>query len=320
MLILGCLLPLLVARPAGAAGWEKLPPLPKPNGGFTLGAHHGRVVVAGGTNWENGEKAWLNAIHAFDPETKDWTLMRSLSGPIAYAVPTADGWLGGSDGRRPVKRRFQHEGESLQARDVPGLPDAVVLSAGGQLGSGIVVLAGGTADAADLKNMVRSAHAVHPDGRVEPLPDLPGRPFAIAASATIGERLFIFGGAHWDEATQAVQNTAAAFVFDLEARTWKPLPPFPFPVRGLAAAALDDRHIYLAGGYQNDVEGFTDKAFVFDTETGICHPAPPLPYAAMVGLVLCEGQLYCLGGEDLPRSRTDRCYRIPAAALLPHGK
>jgi hypothetical protein len=45
-------------------------------------------------------------------------------------------------------------------------------------------------------------------------------------------------------------------------------------------------------------------------------PAKPLPYAAMVGLVVHDGFVYCLGGEDKMKSRTDQFYRIPITELF----
>ena len=35
-------------------------------------------------------------------------------------------------------------------------------------------------------------------------------------------------------------------------------------VRGITAVTLDDNHVYLAGGYTSDADGFTADAFVFD--------------------------------------------------------
>jgi hypothetical protein len=36
----------------------------------------------------------------------------------------------------------------------------------------------------------------------------------------------------------------------------------------------------------------------------------------MVALVVLDGYLYCLGGEDKKQSRTDACYRIRVEELL----
>lgn len=37
-----------------AEGWEPLPPLPEPNGGFILGVQNEKIAIVGGTNWEGG--------------------------------------------------------------------------------------------------------------------------------------------------------------------------------------------------------------------------------------------------------------------------
>jgi hypothetical protein len=77
--------------------------------------------------------------------------------------------------------------------------------------------------------------------------------------------------------------------------------------------ALDERHIYLAGGYRDD---FTADAVIYDVKTDSYRKAKPLPYAAMVALVKCEGFVYCIGGEDKMKSRSDKFFRIPVSELL----
>src|SRR5690606_4848031 len=96
-----------------------------------------------------------------------------------------------------------------------------------------------------------------------------------------------------------------------------PLPSLPYAVRGITAAALDENHLFLAGGYKNASEGFTAEAFVFDVRTRTYRPAPPLPYSAGVGLVRAGEWLYCIGGEDQMRHRTAAFYRLRWRDLLP---
>jgi hypothetical protein len=85
------------------------------------------------------------------------------------------------------------------------------------------------------------------------------------------------------------------------------------PNRGLTAIALDDQHIYLAGGYTDD---FTADAFIYDVKSNTYSKSKALPYAAMVSLVKLDGFVYCLGGEDKKQSRTDKFFRIPVVELL----
>src|SRR5258706_10547531 len=64
---------LQLATPASIfAGWETLPPLPAPNGGFACGALAGKIVVLGGANWKDNTKHWLDVIWVFDPASEKW--------------------------------------------------------------------------------------------------------------------------------------------------------------------------------------------------------------------------------------------------------
>lgn len=91
------------ATPVSAV-WESLPPLPEPNGGFICGALNGGIVVAGGTNWADGTKKWLDKIWWLDPKSLKWVAKGTLPRPLAYAVSAQwkDGVIvaGGFDGAR----------------------------------------------------------------------------------------------------------------------------------------------------------------------------------------------------------------------------
>jgi len=65
---------ILVASPV-MAQWQKLPPMPEPNGGFVCGTDRTGIVVMGGTNWRDGTKHWLQTITRFDPETMRWAIV-----------------------------------------------------------------------------------------------------------------------------------------------------------------------------------------------------------------------------------------------------
>lgn len=325
-LITSCLALLLKLTSAEAAGWEKLPPLPEANGGFASGVDNGHVVVAGGTTWKDGQKRWLSAVHLFDPQALKWRPGPGLDSPMAYGVGgeskkglvagNAFVFGGGSTGTQGFAYAAWLEGHGHLVLK-QGLPPAsgAVFAAGGVLDDRLVFV-GGTHAADALSGLRKSAFALNSRGEVEPLPDFPGRPFGIAASATAGKSLFIFAGAHWDASSSAVVNGDQAYAFAMPDKTWRRLRDFPYTVRGLTAVALSDDLIYLAGGFKKDEEGFTDEAFLYDIRKDQYRPAQKLPYKAMVSLVVCAEHLYCLGGEDRQRSRTDACFRIPVAELL----
>lgn len=300
-----------------AAGWQPLPPLPEPNGGFLSGVRNVKIVIIGGTNWEGGKKNWLSAIHEFDPALGKWTKLRELSRPAAYGTnlqnATTFAYLGGTDGTQSLKVLSVIEGEKTSVQ-LPALPASVILAAGGTV-NGKHVLVGGTDDAANIAGVQRSVHAVewtNGSWQVTKMADYPGKPFAVAASAVAGSELFIFGGMNYDSAAKAPLNSAEAHAFSPANNTWRKLQPLAVATRGMTAVALDDQHIYLAGGYADD---FTADAFIYDVKSDTYTKAKPLPYAAMVGLVKLDDFVYCLGGEDKKQSRTDKFFRIPVAEL-----
>lgn len=311
---------LLVAASAGnlrAADWEQLPPLPEPNGGFICGTADGKIAIVGGTNWEGGEKHWLRAVHLLDPVAGTWKKLRDLSDPVAYGIPmqqgTAFSYVGGTDGKRAQKKIAVLEGSKTSVQ-VPALPDALVLAAGGVV-AGKYLMVGGTDDPANLAGVQCSVHAVEfakGGWQVQKMADYPGKPFAVAASAVVGDELFVFGGMNYDAAKQEPANAKEAYAFSPAKNTWRVLKPLAVANRGIVALTLDEQHIYLAGGYTDE---FTAEAMIYDVKTDSYQKAKPLPYAAMVGLVKLDGFVYCFGGEDKKQSRTNKCFRIPLAAL-----
>ena len=310
---------MLAAQSLMAEGWQKMPPLPEPSGGFIVGEHEGRVFVVGGTNWQDGVKIYQRSIYGFDPREMRWTKMGLLSEPIAYAVSgDVDGrlvWGGGTSDGRGVKR-VGAIGQETTTQTDEGMPSHVVLSAGGVMGDEMVFV-GGTDEVSDLTRFTRATFSRNVKSRkITNLPEFPGKPFGTAGSAVMGDRLFVFGGANWDFDKGAVVNTAGGYAFSLTKREWKQITSLPFAARGITAVALGDRFIYLVGGYKNDVEEFSGETFFYDTETDRYLTGPPAPYRGMVGLVVCDGFLYCLGGEDRKKSRTDQCWRISIHELL----
>lgn len=298
-----------------------MPDLPEPNAGFMAFADRDSLVVAGGTHWEGGQKNWLDSLHFWNPGSPVWHSGR-MNTSAAYAIPLPGGFLGGSDGIQPIKALFSHEGEKTEFLPLPALPDNLVLAAGGLLKSGAVIVSGGTSDAADLSRLSVKTFILQNDGPVF-MPDFPGPALGICGSVVVNDCLYLLGGAQWDKVRKNVVNSAEIWCFSAKERKWARLTTLPYPVRGLTAVHLGDEWIYLAGGFRSAAEGlageegFTDQAFLFSTSSHRLIPARPLPVRAMVTLLVHQGYLYCLGGEDQPRSRLRSCFRIPVHGVLP---
>lgn len=324
-----------------AADWEPLPPLPEPNGGFVCGVHQGKIVIAGGTRWVDGKKRWPKAVHVFDPLVKRWSTTADLSSSIAYAVVFHGGdtfaFLGGFDGAGAASTFAWGDTQQIELHEDLFLPRTLVLAAGGAVGEWLII-SGGTNNPANIAGLRRYTYAfkwgrpyagmhssmsdpVNPRHgpyrhtgafEISRMADYPGKPFAVAASAVVGEELLVFGGMNYDAAADSPVNSTEAYAFSPAKNTWRTLRPLAVANRGLCAVTLDDQHIYLAGGYTDD---FTASAYIYDVKADNYEAAKPLPYAAMVSLIKLGGFVYCLGGEDKKQSRTDKCCRIPLEAL-----
>ncbi len=302
-----------------AAHWEPLAALPEPNGGSVSGAVGGQIVLAGGTMWKDDVKHWLRRIHAYDPKANAWRETGLLQAPVAYAAAGEyEGalWFAGGSSGSNTHLAVWKIGLNRASTRMFTLRSASVLAGSAVVGSTLYAL-GGTDDMNHLERATNTFLAIDlRNGRTTKLPDYPEPSFITGATAACGSRFFAFGGARWDTTSNTVANLSSAYAFNTVLGCWEKLTALPYEVRGLTALTLDDQHILLAGGYKNDAEEFTSEAFIYDVGTGRYTPTHPLPYKAMVSLVKSEGWVYCLGGEDRKRHRSDAMFRIRVADLL----
>ena len=302
-----------------AAEWERLASLPEPVGGCVHGAVGGAIVIAGGTNWEGGEKHWLDRIRAYDPRTNAWRDAGRLDAPLAYAVSAEDAgdfyFASGSTGTATHRALWKMSAD-FSVKKIAAL-DAGFVYAGGAIVGRTLYVVGGSDDQARYERFGKALLAISLDtGATERLADYPEAAFSIGAVAACGGGIHVFGGARWDAAADAVANMSAAHAYSLAEKRWKPLPPLPRANRGIGAVTLDERHILLAGGYTSEPEEFTAATYLFDTTLGTYTPSKPLPWAGMVGLVKSGDWLYCIAGEDAKAHRTDAMFRIRWRELL----
>jgi N-acetylneuraminic acid mutarotase len=311
---------LLTATALSAApAWERLAALPIGNGGFITASIAGDVVIAGGTTWQGDVKAWLNQIWVYEPARNTWRAAGRLEVPLAYAVtghgPDISWFAGGSSGQETHRALWKIE-KGLVPQRIATLEPGIVYAAGGRIGPKLYVV-GGSDDQGALERVGSRFFAFDlKTGAATRLADYPEAGLMTGTAAAVGDNLYVFGGARWDAEKKAAVNYASAHTYSIVTSQWTALPPLPHPGRGYTAVALDDRHIFIAGGYRNDVVEFVADAYLFDVKSGKYTPSTPLPYAAMVGLVQNGDWLYCLGGEDRKKHRTDAAFRIRWRELL----
>ncbi len=301
------------AADAAPASWERLAPLPVSNGGFFSGVIDGKIIVAGGTTWKDDTKIWLDQIWSYDPGRNQWRETGKLPSSLAYPVSAHDGrtvWFAsGSTGTRTDQGLWRMDTAGMPKRAAK-IEDAFVYASGGIIGSNLYVV-GGTDDQGKIDRVTATFRAIDVStGKITRLADYPEAGLTTGTAAVLGERLFVFGGARWNAQRATVENHGTAHAYSVTEKSWSALPPLPHAARGLTAIALDARRIYLAGGYRNDEVEFVADAYLFDLQARTYTPATPLPYAGMVSLVIVGDWLYCLGGEDRKRHRSDAVFRI----------
>jgi hypothetical protein len=306
-----------------AAEWELIAPLPAPNGGFAAGAVQGQIVIAGGTTWKDDVKVWLDDVWLYDAAANQWRSLGKLPNPLAYGVTAEveDGLLiaGGFDGKQSRTEVLKIDADRKVTTTPLQLPQGTSLAAGGLLGSGAqksLFVFGGSPDPAKLDSVLPFGQKVSLEsGKIEGLLEDPSVHLFISTGATSGDALYVFTSARATSAT-TVENLSDARVFRAATKRWTSIRPYPMPWRGVTALKLDDTQIYLAGGYGGDPESFRSAAFIYDIKANKYRLGKSLPIAAMVGLVSDGKYVYCLGGEDAKKHRTDKCWRIPLAELL----
>jgi N-acetylneuraminic acid mutarotase len=301
---------------AQTAFWEALPALPEQNGNSICGAIGNDIILLGGITWKNETKHWLNTMWHYQSKEKTWREIGKLPQPLAYAAfdQTKDGvyFVGGSDGKK-MNGDFYLLNAKLELKKLAEISEPLVYS-GSAISSSKLFIVAGASDPADLKTITNTFYSVDLVSRkTEVLTPFPGGKWMIPTAAAIGDQLFVFTGAYQDGTNNSVVNTDSAFVYSRRDAIWRKIKSYPFPVRGLASCALDERYILLGGGYTQD---FIDVAFIYDTKNNTYAKTKPLPYRAMANFIKAGDYLYWLGGEDRMKHRSELFYRIAWKELL----
>lgn len=123
----------------------------------------------------------------------------------------------------------------------------------------------------------------------EGAPSATGRAFA--ASALLGEEVYIAGGAGISKPISSVD------AYDTIGDIWRALPALPLGLQQSAMTSINGR-LYLSGGYTADSPGPDNAAlYLFDPAVGVWVRGPDMPgpraWHEMVGV---NGKLYVVGG------------------------
>jgi len=308
---------LLAMGPPAALVWEELPPMPRAQGGASSVLAGGQLIAAGGTAWDGDRKLWLRDVHIFDLRARRWRMGPALPEPLAYgpALAAAGGMevYGGSTGTRSSRTILRLDAAAAAWTAVGTAPQDTVLGRAARVGED-VFLFGGCADAADLATCTAQVSRRR-GGRWEKVSALPAGAVALGAAAVAGGKVYWFGGCSLP-AGGVLANRAEAWEFDPCTLAWKRLRDLPKANRGLTAAAVEDRLVYLFGGYDASAEeaqgkgpefGFSRDVWVYDIAADQYRPATPSTLAvAGSDFFLYGDTFYSAGGEHRMRGRTAR--------------
>ncbi len=292
--------------------WQDLPPLPVGVAGGAVGVmEDARLLYAGGTTWINGAKQWLREVRQYDLAAGSWGQGPPLPEPLAYGgwAATSDALevFGGMNGSGPSRNCWRLDSglrrwTKTHWAKTGELPRNAVLARVEQVDRA-VYLFGGCSDVAAPMHCSHDVWSRDVPGKWSLIGEMPDGAVAMRAGAVLDRRIYLFGGCSEDSA--GVVNRDGAYCFDPSTRDWRKLRPVPVPVRGLSAANIGGGRILLAGGY---AASFSNQAWIYDTAKDRYEGAAPLPFAVSgIEVVVHEGAIFALGGEDRMRGRSRRC-------------
>jgi N-acetylneuraminic acid mutarotase len=182
-----------------------------------------------------------------------------------------------------------------------------------------IYLIGGSTDPADFSRATNRLLAADVENRSawHDRAPIPGGPRALHASAVAAGRLLVFGGCRSDGHGDLV-NLADAYSYEPEKNRWQRLADLPQSVRSLSATAVENRFIYLFGGYVASAAesrtkpldyGFTPAVYVYDIEMNQYSRTAPLPIAVSdINFAAHSLTLFGAGGEDRNYGRSARTF------------
>lgn len=293
--------------------WKEGAELPRSVAGYMGGVIHGKLLIIGGSYWENKQKHWSDLVQVFDPVADTWGNGAPLPAPrsdAASAGLNGDLYIFGGGAGTEIRK----DGLVLRNGQWVALPDAelpeprrypAALSS-----HGFIYLLGGMSKADDYTSVTNTFWRWRPKSKGwEVLPSLPGPGRINHAMAEIGGSIYVFAGA--TTGGPDVVNLSDAYKYDPAAEKWTRLPDLTVARRAWWAMGLGDGALVL-GGYTDD---FVREVYTYDPQHNL-QPVTPLPQAVADSKFFRIGNLVVgTGGEVGPGVRGKRTFE----AEVPEG-
>lgn len=119
------------------------------------------------------------------------------------------------------------------------------------------------------------------------------------AVAAAGGRVYVFGGIAGNTVIDSVEE------YDPAADRWRFVAPLPEPLHHSAAAVVDDRYVYVIGGYRTLAFDATDSVYRYDAlaDQWTRVASLPAPRGALAAATI-DGKVYAVGGVPGPSALT----------------
>jgi N-acetylneuraminic acid mutarotase len=279
MLSIGFLLIVVAALGTAAWGqelvWKEMAELPRSVAGYMAGVSRGKLLIIGGTYWENKHKHWTDLVQVFDPNRNIWTSQTPLPAPrsdAASAVLRDDIYIfGGADGTEVRKDALVFHGGKWSALPSADLPEPR-LYATAIPSRGYIYLLGGAPRAGEYSLLANTFWRWRPKTKGwELLPPLPGPGRINHAMAEIDGNIYVFGGA--TTGPKDVENLGDAYKYAPRKRKWTRLPDLTIANRAWWGVGLGHRAMVL-GGYTNK---FAREVYIYDPNSNL-KPVSSLPH------------------------------------------
>jgi N-acetylneuraminic acid mutarotase len=291
--------PAVAALPVfGTINWtEKEMPLIAPGphagvSGFGMVVVGGQIYVLGGfipggDETDEPSRRTSRWAHRYDPKSGRWSKLPQLPGRREYtrAIAAEDAVYVMGGGIQKPRTGLNYEAcaevfrldtgrrslrwESVASLNVPRTHMAV-----GKAGDQLVVSGGNRYDYAEQGYSARTIQGVTetldltdrtPTWKLRQ--SIPGSPRGWSASASLNDRLFLFGGLAFAETEAGVRGPKIkhqeSLCYDPKTDRWTRLTEPPTAVSGWEGAAYRQRYVILIGGVS---KRWSDLAFVYDTK------------------------------------------------------
>lgn len=335
------------------------PPTPKGVEDNSVGVLHDTLISAGG--WNNGSgpggRGFLNDTWSIDLSdlAGGWTDLPSYPGSNDASDVDGPGrqamghtvvnnhlytW-GGFNYTDPYAYAdgymLRHDSKGYEWTSLPSLPTP--RASFGIVSIGTKIYANGGADydgnnfytrtdrtgtLSDYGSRTYVFDSARPRDGWRELPPLPGTPRWVQATAAIGHKIYVIGGATGINLATGLgyYTVVDNWVFDTRKNTWRRIRDLPVASGNFPPGRIvvDNRYILLIGGYQYSLienpdgstrpvygtpyqafpgQGYYSDVWVYDTVTDLFGTATPLPVNNnLPASVIANGSLHMLGGES----------------------